>query len=574
MMAQFGLIGEKLPHSFSPVLHKKLNNIEYDLWEVSKEDIDAFFDAASFTAANVTIPYKEVALRHCIPSEAAAKIGCVNTLVNRDGVLYGYNTDYLGFCYMIDKAGIDLRDKNILILGSGGTSKTACYAAAMKKAKKITVMSRSARTYEMDISCELFFTDYSDSRVFEETQVLINTTPVGMYPRITDEPIDLHSFTRLEGVVDVVYNPLKTALVQTAEIAKIRATNGLAMLVAQAFFAGKLFNGEEAVAGDKDFELMNRVYEEIHSEKQNIVLIGMPGCGKSTVGRLLAKTLNRSFYDCDEEITAFAGMTPADYIVNYGEGAFRDKESEVIAQMCGLTGAVISTGGGSVLRNENVLNLKKNGKLVYLHQYIDNLSIQNRPLSIGSENLKGLYYKRLPIYEKCADLKVLVAEKADSTVEEIQKALAGERSAMKILVMNGPNINMLGIREPEIYGNSTYADLMELCRKKADELGIEVGFVQSNHEGVLVDEIQKAYGVYDGIVINPAAYTHTSVALLDAVKAVSVPVVEVHISDPDLRDEFRKVSYIRTAVVKTIKGQGFAGYAQALEYLCEYIGNR
>ncbi len=571
MMAQFGLIGEKLPHSFSPVLHRKLNNIDYDLWEVPRESIDAFLDEASFSAANVTIPYKEVALAHCIPSEAAGKIGCVNTLVKRNGTLYGYNTDYLGFCYMLDKAGIDLRSKNVLILGSGGTSKTACYAAAMKKAKKITVLSRSAKSYEMDVSCELSFTDYSDSRIFEETQVLINTTPVGMYPRITDEPIDLHLFTRLEGVADVVYNPLKTSLVQTAEKAGIRATNGLMMLVAQAWYAGKLFNGLETVAGDKDFELMNRVYEEIHSEKQNIVLIGMPGCGKTTVGSLLAKKLERKFFDCDEEFTAFVGMTPADYIVKYGEDAFRDRESAVITQMCGETEAVISTGGGSILRNVNVLNLKKNGKLVYLHQVIDNLSTQNRPLSSESEKLKGLYYKRLPIYKKCADIKVLVAEDSDSTVTKIQKAMAGEKRTMKILIMNGPNINMLGIREPEIYGNSTYADLMELCRKKADELGVEVAFVQSNHEGVLVDEIQKAYGVYDGIIINPAAYTHTSVALLDAVKAVSVPVVEVHISDPDQRDEFRKVSYIRAAAVKTIKGQGLAGYAQALEFLCERL---
>ena len=574
MMSQFGLIGEKLPHSFSPILHKKLNDLEYDLWEISQEDIDAFLDKASFCAANVTIPYKEVALRHCVPSEAARKIGCVNTLVNKDGVLYGYNTDYLGFCYMLDTAGIDLRDKNILILGSGGTSKTACYAAAMKKAKKITVMSRSAKTYNMDISCELTFTDYSDSKVFEETQVLINTTPVGMYPHIDSEPIDLHSFTGLEGVADVVYNPLKTSLVQTAQKAGIKATNGLMMLVAQAWYAGKLFIGENPVPQDKDYELMNRVYEEIHSEKQNIVLIGMPGCGKTTVGRLLAKKLKRKFLDCDEEFTAYAGMTPSNYIVKYGEDAFRNKESEVVAEICGETGVVISTGGGSILRNINVLNLKKNGKLVYLHQIIDKLSVKNRPLSSGNEKLKGLYYKRLPIYDRCADLKVLVAEDADSTVIEVMKALTGERNAMKILVMNGPNINMLGIREPEIYGSSTYADLMELCRKKADELGIEVAFVQSNHEGELVDEIQKAYGIYDGIVINPAAYTHTSVALLDAVKAVSIPVVEVHISDPDQRDEFRKISFIRTAAVKTIKGQGFAGYTQALEFLHEFLNNK
>ena len=570
-MADIGLIGEKLPHSFSPVLHKKLNNTEYDLWEVAREEIDDFIDKASFRAANVTIPYKEIALRHCIPSEAAQKIGCVNTLVNKDGVLYGYNTDYLGFCDMLDMAGIDVGNKNVLILGSGGTSKTACYSVALQGAKKITVMSRTVKSYEMDVPSELYFTDYSDAKAYEEAQILINTTPVGMYPRIESTPVDLHMFGRLEGVADVVYNPLKTALVQEAENAGIKATNGLRMLVAQAWYAGRLFVGSEAVAQREDYELMNRVYEEIYSEKQNIVLIGMPGCGKTTIGKLLANSLDRKFLDCDDEFTSYVGETPADYIVKYGEEAFRDKESEVIAKVSSETGAVISTGGGSILRRENVLNMKKNGTTVYLYQVIDKLAAKNRPLSAGNEKLKGLYYKRLPIYESCADYKVLTEPEPKATLKAVQRALAGERNKMKILIMNGPNINMLGIREPDIYGSSTYADLMEMCRKKADELGIEIDFIHSNHEGDLVDAIQKSYGIYDGIVINPAAYTHTSVALLDAVKAVSIPTVEVHISDPDQRDEFRKISYIRQAAVKTIKGQGPAGYTQAMDYLYDYL---
>ena len=138
---------------------------------------------------------------------------------------------------------------------------------------------------------------------------------------------------------------------------------------------------------------------------------------------------------------------------------------------------------------------------------------------------------------------------------------------MKILVINGPNINMLGIREPDIYGKQTYADLTALIQREAVRLGAEVHFFQSNHEGAIVDEIQAAYGIFDGIIINPAAYTHTSVALLDAVKAVGIPTVEVHISDPDTREDFRHISYIRSGCVKTIKGLGFDGYLQALRYL-------
>lgn len=142
---------------------------------------------------------------------------------------------------------------------------------------------------------------------------------------------------------------------------------------------------------------------------------------------------------------------------------------------------------------------------------------------------------------------------------------------MKILVINGPNINMLGIREPAIYGKNTFADLLALLKQTADEEGITVEQFQSNHEGALVDAIQAAYGKYDGIVINPAAYTHTSVAILDALKAVGIPTVEVHISDVDNRESFRQISYAGMACVKTIKGQGLDGYRQAIRFLMEYV---
>lgn len=142
---------------------------------------------------------------------------------------------------------------------------------------------------------------------------------------------------------------------------------------------------------------------------------------------------------------------------------------------------------------------------------------------------------------------------------------------MKILVINGPNINMLGIREPAIYGKNTFADLLTLLEQTASEEGICIDQFQSNHEGALVDTIQAAYGKYDGIVINPAAYTHTSVAILDALKAVGIPAVEVHISDVDSREDFRQISYAGIACVKTIKGQGLDGYRQAVQFLVNYI---
>lgn len=142
---------------------------------------------------------------------------------------------------------------------------------------------------------------------------------------------------------------------------------------------------------------------------------------------------------------------------------------------------------------------------------------------------------------------------------------------MKLLVINGPNLNLLGLREPEIYGRRTYQDLLSLLRQTGKEEGVEVECFQSNHEGAIVDAIQQAYGVFDGIVINPAAYTHTSVAILDALKAVALPAVEVHISAVSSREPFRQISYAGMACVRTYQGLGFDGYMQAIRFLKQML---
>lgn len=149
--------------------------------------------------------------------------------------------------------------------------------------------------------------------------------------------------------------------------------------------------------------------------------------------------------------------------------------------------------------------------------------------------------------------------------------MAGNHNKLRFLLMNGPNINMLGIREPGIYGTENFQALLDLAAATAEELGVELECYQSNHEGCLVDKIQESYGKVDGIVINPAAYTHTSVALLDALKAVGIPFVEVHISDVSKREDFRQISYVRQAALKTITGQGIDGYRQALVFLHDYL---
>ena len=565
----YGLIGETLKHSFSPMLHHEFGNPEYGLIEVPKTDIDDFLKKAEFKALNVTIPYKETVMKYCEADDIAKAIGAVNTLVKVDGQLKGYNTDWLGFKYMADRAGISFRNQKVVILGSGGTSKTACNTVAKEGASAVVVVSRSGSSYETNVSCPVSFTTYEDEKLYLDADVLVNTTPVGMFPNNEATPIELEKFSNLKGLVDVIYNPLKTMLVKKAEDLGILATNGLSMLVAQAYFAEKLFFGESTIMDDDGRTKIEKAYNKLYDMKRNIVLIGMPGCGKTTVGTALSKRLDRELIDTDEEFYKEHGIKPGDYILQYGEEAFRDKETECVKKVSSQSGVIIATGGGAVLRKTNVDSLSLNGKLVYLHSALKDLATEGRPLSQGDEKRKALYYKRLPIYLRAKDVMVDVKGSVDAVVNDVMDALNNPTVKKKYLIINGPNLNMLGIREPDIYGTKTYQDLIKYIEDSAKELDVEVEFFQSNHEGDLVEAIQNSYGRMDGIVINPGAYTHTSVAILDAVKAVGVPTIEVHISDVDAREEFRQISYIRKAAKETISGKGFEGYVLAIKHLME-----
>lgn len=398
-----------------------------------------------------------------------------------------------------------------------------------------------------------------------DAEIIINTTPVGMYPNIGAKPIDIPLFPRLCGVADAIYNPLRSELISDAAECGIPCSGGLYMLAAQAVYARALFLGEEA-----DESLIGKAYLGTKLQKQNIVLIGMPSSGKSTVGGLLAESEGREFIDTDLLIAERAGKSIPEIFAAEGESGFRKLESEVIADVAAKSGRVIATGGGSVLNPANVCKLKQNGVLVFLDRRPELLcGTADRPLSQNTEAMARLYEQRYPIYTASADITV----DSNGTVGEAAELI--KRSCkMKFLILNGPNINILGIREPDIYGRQTYDDLIKLIKRHAEELGIEVEFVQSNHEGDLVDAIQNAYFSHtDGIVFNPAAYTHTSVAIADAVKGVGIPTVEVHISDVSKRESFRQVSYISAAAVKTIAGQGLDGYNQALDFLTDLVRN-
>ena len=393
-MAKYGCIGKKLTHSFSKEIHSRLADYEYELIELNENEFEDFIKGKDFSAINVTIPYKQTVIPYLDSlSDVAKHIGAVNTIVNRNGKLYGYNTDYYGMKALIERIGIDLKNKKVLILGTGGTSKTARVLTEDMGASEIITVSRTKS--ENHITYDEAINEHSDA------EIIINTTPSGMYPDCDSQPIDISFFNNLEGVVDAVYNPLRTSLILNAKVKGIKAEGGLYMLVMQAVVAVEKFLDAEIPKAVAD-----NVYESVFASKENIVLTGMPGSGKSTVGKLL-NIDGFSFVDTDEEIEKLCGCTIKELISSKGEKFFRDFETKVIKDVSSKGSQIISTGGGVVLREENVHYLKRNGKLFFINADFERLCpTDNRPLSDTKEKLRKLYDERIDIYKFTADVIV------------------------------------------------------------------------------------------------------------------------------------------------------------------------
>lgn len=400
---QCGLLGRKLGHSYSPQIHNLLGDYSYVLFEKEPEELENFLKNGDFSGLNVTIPYKKEVIPYLSElSPTAQKMGCVNTVLRRsDGTLYGHNTDYFGFTSLVRHAGLSVAGKKVLVLGSGGASNTAVAALKDLGASPV-VISRSGEN------------NYGNLHLHRDAAAIVNATPVGMYPNTGVSPIDLALFPHLEGVLDVIYNPARTQLLLDAEKLGIPRENGLWMLVAQAKEAAEVFTG-----GKISDEVIEKIYRELSHQMKNIVLIGMPGCGKSTIGALLAEKLGRTLADADEKIISLAGKSIPDIFAQDGEPTFRDWETKALTDLGKQSGLVIATGGGCVTKKRNYPLLHQNGYLVWLERDCSVLPTDGRPLSQAND-LGKMYAARKPLYEVFADIRV---ENTGTPAETVQKIL-------------------------------------------------------------------------------------------------------------------------------------------------------
>lgn len=407
-MAEYGLLGAKLSHSFSKDIHNILG-YDYDLIECKADELQAVLNDKSRKGFNVTVPYKELVIPMLdVVDDSVSRIGACNTIVNKDGKLFGYNTDYYGLKDLIESQGIAIGGKNVLILGSGGTCKTAmCVVADM--GGKYTIVSRSG--------------DVNYDNVYEKcasAQVVINTTPYGMNPNLNHLPlIDLTRLKEVEFVVDVIFNPYKTALIISAEQLGIKAVNGLRMLVVQAIYAGRLFTRQNI---DVDVSM---IMGSLYKKYCNIFVIGMPGSGKSTIAKMLAFKLGRVMLDSDNMIEQDMGATCKEIITTSGEDAFRQTESQVIKLLAGKRSAVVASGGGAIKLAENRYYMSCNGIVVYISRRLGSLAQDGRPLSSSPEAIAKLYRERKSIYESLADITVSNNGNADSLPAVVDKIIGG-----------------------------------------------------------------------------------------------------------------------------------------------------
>ncbi len=405
---EYGCIGEKLGHSFSKEIHNALADYDYRLQELKREELPEFFYKKEFKAINVTIPYKQDVIEYLdwISDEAKA-INAVNTIVNKDGKLYGYNTDFYGLKALIERENVSLKGKKVAVLGSGGTSNTAFAVANFLESSSVFKVSRNKK--DGYITYEELYEKYNDC------EIVINTTPCGMYPQIGVSAVDLEKLPKVEAVFDAVYNPLKSKLVLDAKSKTITAVGGLYMLVSQAAYAVEKF-----IDAPVDNDKVEQIFKNLYKDKMNIALIGMPASGKTSVGKVLSEKLSKNFIDSDEEIVKTENKIIPNIFSEFGESYFRDVEKNVIHNISMLNSQIISTGGGAVLNPENIENLKGNARVYFLDRPLEMLiTTSDRPLSSNRTDLEKRYNERYELYKSSADVII----DGSGTVEEVAKLI-------------------------------------------------------------------------------------------------------------------------------------------------------
>ncbi len=389
----YGLIGNKLSHSFSKQIHERLADYTYELIALNEQEFQTFMEAKNFQAINVTIPYKKAVIPYLdIIDESAKAIGAVNTIVHRNHKLIGYNTDYAGFDYMLKKHAIQLHGKKVLIIGNGGAGCAVKAVAQKAQAKNIILVNKTNKNGA--ISYEECYENHTDM------EIIINTSPVGMYPALTSCPIDLYKFPLCKVVIDVIYNPLHTALCQQAKKQNIQYVNGMEMLLAQAKYAVEIFLNKKI-----DDTIIDTLYQELLYSKLNLVFIGMPGAGKSTIGKDLSHILQKEFIDTDQIIEQKMHMTIAEIFSTYGEEYFRVLEKEVCLEISNMHNTIIATGGGVIKHESNIDVLSSNSIIIYLDRAVPLLKLHNakRPLAQNEKMLAILFNERDPLYRQFAD---------------------------------------------------------------------------------------------------------------------------------------------------------------------------
>ena len=409
MKLKCGLLGQKLGHSYSPLIHSALSSAySYELFEIEPDELATFIEKKEFHGLNVTIPYKTMVIPYCTKLSAlASAIGSVNTILKQeDGILYGDNTDAAGFLAMIKGCGAIVKDKKILILGSGGSSLTVKAVLKSQSAAEIITVSRNGED------------TYENLQRHYNAHIIVNTTPVGMYPDTGKTLIELSKFPQMEAVLDLVYNPFRTRLLMDAESLDIAHISGLSMLVSQAKRSAELFSGK-AISSEKEADILALLQKQM----ENIILIGMPGCGKTTVGQALAKIMGRPFYDSDNLLETEAKMTIPEIFEKEGVDGFREREIKVLEKLGKESGLIIATGGGCITREENYAHLHQNGRIIFLERSIDLLERKGRPLSTNID-LNEMYIERLPLYRRFADFTIKNNSAAQTIAESISSTLA------------------------------------------------------------------------------------------------------------------------------------------------------